>query len=384
MREAPMTATDLLGICRAMGYAPRSVHKGVAVSQIRTSRTATRLLAAVMLAVCGLQVPATAAAAPTLLLPDLRMELPTNLTLERASGHYWLRFSAMISNTGDGPLEVRSTRRCPDCTHMRVSQAIQRSNGTWTVRKTLTKQRYVSSDGHHHWHVIGMERYELFPLDAPFASGPLTGHKRGFCFFDGYVRNSSLPNFDPSHPYSYWDCGTPDSQALVVGLSVGWGDLYPYDFAGQYVDLAGVTPGDYLVCLTADPSNWFTETRNGNNAAWAKIHIPDASTLQDNQRTSITAIASSQHSCKSQLPYTPAGKAAARRAAGGSTSAGTATVSHGGAALATPAAQRVSPDGDGTSLVWIPGADVPASAGFYDREAPNTGCWILRIGSSPG
>ena len=137
--------------------------------RIRVSRTTARVLLAAALAMCALQGPASAAAAPHELLPDLRMELPTNLTLERASGHYWLRFSAMIANLGDGPLEVRSTRRCPDCTHMRVSQAILQSDGTFKVRATRTRQRYDDSDGHHHWHVMGMERYELFPMDAPFA-----------------------------------------------------------------------------------------------------------------------------------------------------------------------------------------------------------------------
>jgi hypothetical protein len=351
---------------------------------IRSSRSGTRLLAAVVLAVCGLQLPAAALAAPTQLLPDLRMELPTNLTLERSSGHYWLRFSAMIANLGDGPLEVRSTRRCADCTHMRVDQAIKLSDGTWAIRRTKTRQRFDPSDGHNHWHVMGMERYELFPLDAPFANGPLTGHKRGFCFFDGYRRDPGLPNYSPDPTYSYFGCGTPDSQSLLVGLSVGWGDLYPYDFAGQYVDLAAVPPGDYLVCLTADPTNWFRETRDGNNASWAKIHIPDASTLQDNHRTPITAIASSQRSCARQLPYTPAGKAAARRAARGGAAANgaprwRAAALRGDAPLATPAsvaAQPVTLSGDPANMVWVPGADVPASAGFYDKASPNTGCWI--------
>ena len=335
--------------------------------RIRVSRTTAReLFAAAVLAACALQGPASAAAAPRELLPDLRMELPTQLTLERADGHYWLRFSAMIANVGDGPLEVRSTRRCTDCPHMRVSQAILQSDGSFKVRATRTKQRYDNSDGHHHWHVMGMERYELFPLDAPFASGPLTGHKRGFCFFDGYVRDPSLPNFQPSPQYSYFGCGTPSSQSLLVGLSVGWGDLYPYDFAGQYVDLAGVVPGDYLVCLTADPSNWFRETHDGNNASWAKIHIPAATDLPDNQQTPISAIAQSQHSCKSQLPYTPRPSHAATRPA--------ARKSANARSRVTLPAARLT--GSAGSLVWVPGADAPESVGFYGATAAQLDCSI--------
>lgn len=301
--------------------------------RIHGRRINTRVLAVAVLTLCALQVPAAVFAAPAALLPDLRMEKPQQLTLERSNGHYWLRFSAWIENAGDGPLEVRSTRRCATCTHRRVDQAILRTDTTWSVRRTRTQQRYDNSDHHQHWHVMGMERYELFPLNAPFANGPLTGHKRGFCFFDGYPQNTSLPNYHPSPVYSYFGCGTPSSQTLLVGLSVGWGDLYPYNFAGQYVDLAGVTPGDYLVCLTADPSNWFREKNDHNNMSWAKIHIPDPTSLHHAQ-TRIAAIATEQHSCKAQLPYAPQSKRAAARgevgSGGGAGAAGQATGSSAG------------------------------------------------------
>lgn len=278
---------------------------------IRMRRSRLRLLAVTALAVGALQVPTAASAAPAELLPDLRMAVPTDLTLDNQDGRYWLRFSAMIENRGEGPLEVRSTRRCRTCPYMRVSQAVLRTNGTWTVRTTTARQRYDNSDGHKHWHVMGMERYEIFALDAPFANGPLTGHKRGFCFFDGYLRDKTLPRFDPRRPYSFFNCGNPGSQVLVVGLSVGWGDLYPWDFAGQYVDLAGVPEGDYLLCATADPTNWFQESRNGNNAAWVKVHIPKPSPV-DQGRSKITALASGQSSCKSQLPYAIPGTSGGR------------------------------------------------------------------------
>jgi hypothetical protein len=360
------------------------------VSRIRASRTTTRVLAAALLAVFALQVPASAAAAPHELLPDLRMEIPTQLTLERAVGHYYLRFSAMISNVGNGPLEVRSTRRCPTCPHMNVSQAVLRSDGTWNVQKTRTKQRYDNSDGHHHWHVMGMERYEIFPMNAPFANGPLTGHKRGFCFFDGFVRNPSLAHFQPSPQYSYFGCGTPTSQALLVGLSVGWGDLYPYDFSGQYVDLAGVAPGDYLVCLTADPLNWFRETHNGNNASWAKVHIPAATDLPDDHRTPITAIRQGQTSCKSQLPYKPAPVRAAPKHAAGASAARvsgakrTGTVSPLVSASATSLGAGAGMSGSGGPLVWVPGVSARESAGFYGSAAPQFGCTIGGHATSSG
>ena len=48
---------------------------------------------------------------------------------------------------------------------------------------------------------------------------------------------------------------------LRVGLSVGWGDIYPARFAGQRIDITDVPDGTYLLCLTADPSNEFVELK---------------------------------------------------------------------------------------------------------------------------
>jgi Lysyl oxidase len=264
-----------------------------------------------MLAIClvmagvVLVVPAAPSLAATrfhLLLPDLRMQIPQDVNLDQGIGFRHLRFTAIIENLGRGPLDAKGARICPTCSRMRTRQRMLRSDGTWRVRQEDAKQRYATGDGHHHWHVIGMERYELYPMTGPFDSGEVVGAKTGYCFFDGIRADSTPPGARPYPYYSFFGCGDTDSQHTHVGLSVGWGDIYQYNFAGQYIDVTNVPTGDYLLCVGADPNNDFRETRDGNNQAWAKVTLA-AGTGGSPDSWTVTVSAAAPGACAKQLPY---------------------------------------------------------------------------------
>jgi hypothetical protein len=284
------------------------------VSTSTRAPSARRAAAAGLLVVCGLLFPGVAAAAASELRPDLRIGVPGSVQLQTSGNRRLLRFDSIIENVGDGPLKVNGKRTCPDCTRMTTKQWILRSDGTWRVRKTDAVQRYTNADHHQHWHVMGMERYEVFPLDGPFSNGEVIGRKYGYCFFDGVRRDSSLPNAAPSARYSFFDCGVPDSQVTRVGLSVGWGDIYPWNFEGQFVDVTTVPGGDYLLCLTADPANDFVETRNGNNQAWAKIRL--TAPAQGQSGWSLTVGQMGRTKCRTQLPWMQPGPGSATTVVG--------------------------------------------------------------------
>ena len=136
----------------------------------------------------------------------------------------------------------------------------------------------MTADHHHHWHTMGMESYQLLGLDAPISGETPVGHKYGFCFFDGIPWKLGLPNARSQPHFSYFGCGFPTSQTTLVGLSVGWSDIYPWDFAGQYIDLSGVPDGDYLLCMTADPANDFVESSDTDNQSWAHVTLSGTAT----------------------------------------------------------------------------------------------------------
>jgi hypothetical protein len=231
------------------------------------------VLAAIVLLHGALPMHAsTSAAGSRLLLPDLRMAKPTDVRLVRVGGRRLVRFTTIIVNEGRGPMDAvgrrtcRSIRRCP---RMTVRQRIQRANGSWVVRRTDARMQYEVGDGHRHWHLVDFEQYRLFRLGTADAT-PRAGAKFGFCFFD--VRRIR-PFARRARGYLESGCGTPSSTRVHVGLSGGWGDIYPWDFAGQYVDVTGLTRGEYLLCVTADPAKSFRQSNTRNDQAWVRLRI---------------------------------------------------------------------------------------------------------------
>ena len=205
-------------------------------------------------------------------LPDLRVAGLSSLTVQTSSsGRRLLRFTSVLVNVGRGPLVLRGTRPWSSATEMLVSQRIYRDNGTSWWLRTPAVMRYAG-DGHDHWHVQRIADYELRPMSNLSATS-LRGAKVGFCFFDTTPYRLSLPGAPQSRRYAQSLCGVRASLTASMGLSVGWGDKYPWNFAWQWIDITGVRAGDYRVCVTVDPHDWFAEIEQLNNSTWSDIRI---------------------------------------------------------------------------------------------------------------
>jgi hypothetical protein len=201
-------------------------------------------------------------------LPDLGMARLADFSIQRTNGRTLLRFSTTIVNVGAGPFQVRGQRSSTGDPDMSVTQHVfQEGGGRRDVATPATM--FYSGDGHNHWHVRDLERYELKRLDNGVKVG--TGAKHGFCFWDNVAYRLSLPGAPQSRVYS--GCGTASNLTVTVGLSVGWGDRYPSTLVGQYIDITGLTAGSYRLIATADPSNWFVESNGANNATWVDLQI---------------------------------------------------------------------------------------------------------------
>ena len=207
-------------------------------------------------------------------------------------------------NIGVGTFRVVASRASTAEDHMHATQWIRRPNRAW--RKVATDAVLAwaqQEDGHPHWHTQGMERYQLFRLPRPFPGGAKVGVKHGYCFFDGFNVRPGLPEARPLPFYSFYSCGVPgqsqDALSLRVGLSVGWGDEYPWNYAGQRIDITDVEDGEYLLCLTADPNNDFIELRENNNASWARIQL---TTTLDPYKVTVTVLESGKTACRNSCP----------------------------------------------------------------------------------
>lgn len=236
------------------------------------------MTAALAAAVVPAQVARGASAAVNDLLPDLRVARVTNWTVQTtSSGHRLLRFTSVLTNVGRGPLVLRGSRPSTSVAEMTVRQRIYRDNGTSWWLNTPSVMRYAG-DGHNHWHVQRIASYELRPL-SNLAATPLRGAKAGFCFFDTTAINLSLPSAPQSPRYAQSLCGVRSSLTASMGLSVGWGDKYPWNFAWQWIDVTGLKGGDYRVCVTADPQDWFAEVEQRNNSTWTDIRIASTGSI---------------------------------------------------------------------------------------------------------
>jgi len=220
---------------------------------------------------------ALAAPAGTDRLPDLAMARPSNLRMVTTTGHRLLRFTTMIVNIGDGPFETRAARRSTSVSSMRVKQRIYDTDGGYRVVSTPTVARY-SGDGHDHWHVQGVATYELFTAGVQ-GNALARSSKVGFCFFDTRPYRLSLPMAPAMRHYAQGGCGDRDSLSVRNGISVGWGDRYGVELRYQAIDVTALPAGEYLLKVTADPSEYFAELREQNNCNWTRVRLPSSGSL---------------------------------------------------------------------------------------------------------
>lgn len=212
--------------------------------------------------------PTTTEPTTTDRLPDLGMAHPKDLRIENTSdGRKLLRFSSIVVNVGAGKFEAHG-QRAADASTMTTQQRIfDSAGGSRDVSTAATM--YFGGDGHNHWHLRDLEDFELVRLDNGTKVG--TGAKHGFCFYDNTVYGSSEPAY---YTTSSGACGkSPSDTQVVMGLSVGWGDIYRWSLPDQYIDITGLTSGRYRLIATADASDWFLESDNSNNVSWINIQI---------------------------------------------------------------------------------------------------------------
>jgi hypothetical protein len=111
---------------------------------------------------------------------------------------------------------------------------------------------FVFSACHNHYHFDSFARYELRQPGTTTVAAP--GQKRSFCVEDTRFATSTAPMKYCCRP----ECGNRQ------GVQVGWGDLYPSTLACQWIDVTGVAPGDYDLCVFLNTEQLLAESPDGN------------------------------------------------------------------------------------------------------------------------
>ena len=182
---------------------------------------------------------------------------------DTSNGHLLLRFAAVNTNVGLGPLELRAGGI--NGTGQEVNQRVYRSDGSFYDRLAGTMTYHPQ---HNHFHFNNFALYTLTSVANSTGSGQ-TSEKTSFCVEDTTQIDLSLPGAPRSGVYV--TCN-PD----VQGLSVGWGDRYGPNLDGQSIDITGDPEGDYDLKIETDPSNQLVETNESDNVSCLRLHINPA------------------------------------------------------------------------------------------------------------
>ena len=203
-------------------------------------------------------------------LPDLAQERPSGIEVSRAGAlarpRWRLGFDSAVSNIGAGPLRIASRRATSAAGRMSADQLIDRSGGGRQHIPAVGALRYVRSEDHQHWHLLGFERYELKRTGR---SSPLVrDRKTGFCLGDRYELRERLAAKPPAAAW-VGRCGLarPRLLALEQGISVGYGDDYPAILEGQWLSLDGLPAGRYLLVHRVNADGTLRESTRANNAS---------------------------------------------------------------------------------------------------------------------
>src|SRR4051794_31261632 len=226
----------------------------------------------------GVAAAAPSSAFASDLLPDLDQGTPRNLQVATdqtgAIQRFHLGFESAVDNRGAGPLVISGHRESQDQPEMVVDQTIQQSDGSTRTVPDVGRLRYVYSEDHDHWHLLGFDHYELrkagnYKLFAP-------DQKTGFCLGDRYDTDTTTQRpGEPAQAFYTGYCGRTQTEllSLVEGISVGYGDVYFANLERQFVDVSGVPAGQYYLVHRANADRKLVESDYSNDAASLLIQL---------------------------------------------------------------------------------------------------------------
>ncbi len=215
--------------------------------------------------------------------PDLVMSAPRELHIDRSThpGRVLLRATSSINNHGAGPLELRAHRIGRHRTV--VYQAIYDRRGRAHLFRSAAKLvfKYVSGERYgygyvgsgSYWKLRHAAAFELWSLDAHGHAERLVrrGPKVDYCLRDLF---RTRPSRRSPSSLVYPGCSQdPRMRRDVLGTSVGWSDVYPYEYPEQWIDVTGLR-GRFAYVQIADPDHLLRESRNRNDVSETYITLP--------------------------------------------------------------------------------------------------------------
>jgi len=218
--------------------------------------------------------PCEGPAAAQLLCPNLRIGAASEIYAERRGGGVLLRATSNVKSRGRGPIEVRGIRNGPRS--MRVNQRIYRVGGGHLDLGTRASLRFTdvgSYFGGRYWKVHQLARFELWSIDGHRRLRHLVrvGPKLNYCLRD---LERTRPGRRSPATRHYPGCNqNPFRDRVTLGTSVGWSDIYPANYAQQWIPVKGLR-GCFAFVMRVDPRNLLYESDERDNSSRRLVRLP--------------------------------------------------------------------------------------------------------------
>lgn len=214
------------------------------------------------------------------LLPDLQQEVPGKVSVVRRGRTQRLIFRSAVRNVGRGTLYLDASRPDRETRTMGVTQLIDVYDragqpAPQAVVEDVGRARFFDVRTHHHWHIMGFERYELRRLDGRLAA---RDRKTGFCVGARYLASPARAR-SARAPVRWTDLdddcgqGEPGALRILSGLTPGYGDDYEPEVEGQFIDVTRVRPGRYQLIHRTNVDRAIREAGYVNNAASVLLEL---------------------------------------------------------------------------------------------------------------
>lgn len=172
---------------------------------------------------------------------------------------YLFTFTSATPNVGKGDLTIGNVTNWPQIFYFSPC------HNHYHMRN-YTAYRLWTPQGYQEWQALRAANPDALPDDILAAHPELSsqlvvGKKFAYCIIDFYP----LPG--TTKPGKYNDC------IANQGISVGWADAYFWFFHGQYIDVTGLPPGNYILEDEVNPNHYLQESNYTNNAAAITITL---------------------------------------------------------------------------------------------------------------
>jgi hypothetical protein len=216
--------------------------------------------------------------AAELLCPNLRMQPPSDLRVSTTrSGRRLLHATNSIDSRGEGPAELRGKRNGKH--YMEANQRIVLRGGGRRTVETPARLGFKNIPGQGgYWKYRDAGLFEIWTLDAndqPVARVRV-GPKQYYCLRD-LVRTRAMAGSPRGRVYPACNQNRRVN-AVTLGTSVGWSDVYPSSYHEQYIEVTGLR-GRYGFFHIADPNNGIWENDEDDNAAMTIVSLPSGRPL---------------------------------------------------------------------------------------------------------